>query len=396
MRILISLILCAALLVGCTGTSIPTDPAGESVQQIQYDWMAGESTVNPERTGTYNNAIDQLQNGFEVTASGCYWMCDGILLYSDHGSDEVIRLCGRPDCKHNDMSCNAHFMDGKNVCYYDGFLYVTQGSNLIRLNTDGSGRDTLLNPLTLMDTGGMGYYSPHIWNGIFSVGLKHLGENGDLVVEQFYTALNGDFSTMEQMAVCRPAQTDGTHYVVMNEDEWCMKLWDPETNQTTYLSEATGRGYYGAKENWYIEDGTIYRNVYEENVPEPMFDTGLQGGHALHCFYDCIVVSNYPTDEQWANFEKVTEQVLRFYNWEFELLGEVTLDYPGALEPYNPICGESHERIYLSDNTDDVPHYYINKADLGTGNIAIHRLNLPDDIEQMLDEDGGVEAPIGG
>lgn len=396
MKRLLALILCTVLLAGCTGTTIPTDPAKESVQQIQYDWMAGESPVSPERTGEYRNAIDQLQNGFEVTETGCYWMCDGILLYSDHGSDEVVRLCGRPDCTHTGYSCNAHFYSGMNVCYYDGYLYVTRSSELLKLNLDGTERVSVLKPVELLQKGGLGMHAATVCNGIYSVGLYYLDENGQEKCDYYYTPLDGGLDTMEQMAPHGVAQTVGDKMTVMNYEDMMMYLWDPETNETTFLTEATGRGYYGETENWYIEDGVIYRNVYAEGTPEAVLDTGLEGGHALHCFYDCIVVSNYPSDEQWANFEKVTEQVLRFYNWEFELIGEVTLDYPGALEPYNPICGESHERIYLSDNIDSVPRYYIDKADLGTENIAIHKLNLPDDIEQMLDEDGSVQVPVGG
>ena len=390
MKRFFALILCAALLAGCAGTSLPTDSAGENVQQIQYDWMAGESPVSPERTGTYNNAIDQLQNGFEVTESGCYWMCEGILLYCDHGSDEVIRLCGRPDCQHQDYSCNAHFNAGRNICYYDGYLYVTRSSELLRLNLDGNERITVLKPVDLVQKGGIGCRSPHICNGVYSVGLFYLDENGVDQCDYYYTTLDSGLDTMEQMVPCGVAQTVGDKMTVMDHEDNKMYLWDPKNNETTFLTEATGRGYYGETENWYIQDGVIYRNVYVENKLEAMLDTRLDGGHALHCFHDCIVVSNYPTDEQWANFEKVTEQILRFYNWEFEFLGEVKLNYPGALEPYNPICGESHERIYMADSMDHVPRYYIEKADLGTENITIHKLNLPDDLERMLDEDGGV------
>lgn len=37
MKRFFALILCAALLAGCAGTSLPTDSTGENVQHIQYD-----------------------------------------------------------------------------------------------------------------------------------------------------------------------------------------------------------------------------------------------------------------------------------------------------------------------------------------------------------------------
>lgn len=393
MKRVFALILCAALLAGCAGTSLPTDSAGEHIQQIQYDWMVGESPVSPDRTGGRNNGIEQKCNGFECTETGCYWMCGpGILLYSDHGSDDVILLCGRPDCPHSNMACNAYFMSGSNVCWYDGYLYVVRDTDLIRLDPDGGNRVTVLSPTDVTNSGGKGFWNPIIWNDTYSISLVSLDENGAQVQEQFYANLDGDLSSMQPMPMCTPAQTDGEQYIVMDPERQYLQHWDQETGELTDLTPAVGRSFYGAEECWYIEDGIVYRNVYTNGQPEAMLDTGLSGGLALLCFNDCFVVVNYAP----MNGGTITEQILRFFNWNMEPVGELKLNYPGALTPYIPICGETAERFYLSDNMDNVPRYYIEKSDLGTGEIKLHHMTLPENIEQMLTTEDGLSLPIGG
>ena len=72
----------------------------------------------------------------------CQDMQNSFLLYGDHGSDTLVKLCGRPDCDHTGQDCNAYFpQSGSSVCYYDGYLYVTTiggGAKLYRMNPDGS------------------------------------------------------------------------------------------------------------------------------------------------------------------------------------------------------------------------------------------------------------------
>ena len=76
------------------------------------------------RTGLYRQAGSLGQNEFECTDDGVYFMnvylevedemMEGVapyLFYADHNSDTVIKLCGRPDCTHNTLECNAVFLE---------------------------------------------------------------------------------------------------------------------------------------------------------------------------------------------------------------------------------------------------------------------------------------------
>lgn len=96
------------------------------------------------------------------------------LLYADHGSDAVIKLCGRPDCDHHVSDCNAFFNKAYNICYYDGYLFTfdykssfdASSGDLIRMNLDGTQRVTIYNTASFVKTNGYDTVnSPIIYNG---------------------------------------------------------------------------------------------------------------------------------------------------------------------------------------------------------------------------------------
>lgn len=381
-----------ALLLLLTGCSAPEEVQTGTDHTVQYDWMAGTSPVSADRTGGRNNAIGQVNNGFECTDTGCYWMCSpGYLFYSDHGSDEVILLCGRPDCAHDNQKCNAYFDKGYNVCWYDGHLFVLSGSNLIRLDPDGSDRETVLKPKEVLEDGGHGLWAAVVWNDMYSINVYLLDEDGNEYMRQYCTKLDSDFSSMTEISVWTPAATDGDHYIVMDDARRYLQLWDPETDELTDLTPEHGMGFYGAEECWYIEDGIVYRNVYATGETTAMLDTGLEGSLALLCFNDCFIVAN--AVEAGVELVHPDEQVLRIYNWNMELVNVVELDYPNATVPFDPVCGESAERIYLSDSLDNVPRYYIEKSELGGENVELHPLTLPEHIVEMLESEDAVLVP---
>lgn len=137
-----------------------------------------------------------------------------------------------------------------------------------------------------------------------------------------------------------------------------------------------------AEKNAYIlTDNKIYRKDYDTGEETLLFDTGLTGTHRMRCFPDCIVVMDgiaYDGSEP-----EIEQQTLRFYSWEFEPLGEITLDYAILQGRTSPICAETPDKLLLSTDHRFLPQYYIDKAELGTGNLTLHELKLP---EAMLGE----------
>lgn len=392
MKKIICILLAVLMLCGCTSPA-PTPPVTEPM--IHYEWMSGDSPISAQRSGRFMQGIEQTQKGFECTASGVYFMRNDYLYYCDHGSDQLIKLCGRPDCPHTNYSCNARFSSAGNICYYDGYLYTVQNTRLIRINTDGTERVTILDVSNANENAVPGnYFSPQIWNGIFTIGFAMLDDDGREYYEYYYYKLDGSMDSMEPVNdMGLPYQNDGDAFITqgasaLSEDGTSFHLWDSESGTQTYLTEYVGLGYYGAEEAYYMRDGVIYRLTYATGEESAMVDTGLDGSHFVHCFADCIVVSlTVPVGDRWSR-ETLEQQVLYIYNWDFDLVEKVELTYEGAEKLYNPICGETPERIILLDPVTDLPRYYIAKSEIGSNQLSIHELQLPTEVvdsSEMVD-----------
>ncbi|MDE7280801.1 MAG: hypothetical protein K2N36_03560, partial [Ruminiclostridium sp.] len=131
-KVISSILLCT-ILTGCSNsTTLPEPPSNSPIPNL--------------RTGMGTARQGIKTTGFECTDTGSYFMCNvgsnSWLLYADHGSDTVIKLCGRPDCNHSDNDCNAYFGSATDICYYDGFLYTYDigSGDILRMNLDGTER----------------------------------------------------------------------------------------------------------------------------------------------------------------------------------------------------------------------------------------------------------------
>lgn len=370
------------LLIGCSEEVVMESKASES-----YDWMSDNSPIPDRITGIDLQGEDNVQNGFECSNTGFYAMCNGWLLYCDYGSDEIIKLCGRPDCTHTDESCNAYFENGANVCLEDGKLYVTVNfTDLVQVDLDGTNRITLLKAADFSETGSSTKESPHIWGGIYNVGMGRLDEDGEYILDVYYAPLDTDGKSMMKTSRFLPAQNDGDAYIVSTTEgmDTLYWSWDPETDEKAYLTQVhlwDRPGYYGEEEAWFIENGVVYHMNYAEGTTEPVLDTGLDGYHHMSCFPDLFVISD--AMDFWDEEPPSDEQNLYFYNWDFELIGQVAIPWLGN----QPICGDTPDRILLSSTAYEfIPKYYINKSDLGTGNVQLHEFVWPEDFEDIYDK----------
>lgn len=167
--------------------------------------------------------------------------------------------------------------------------------------------------------------------------------------------------------------TDPNEYYTWDSQETALKLvftLNPETS------------CYMAEKNAYImTDNKIYRKDYDTGEETLLFDTGLTGTHRMRCFPDCIAIIDGVAFD--GSEPEIEQQTLRFYSWEFEPLGEITLDYAILQGRTSPICAETPDKLLLSTDHRFLPQYYIDKAELGTGNLTLHELKLP---EAMLGE----------
>ena len=86
--------------------------------------------------------------------------------------------------------------------------------------------------------------------------------------------------------------------------------------------------------------------------------------------------------------KEIEGQVLYLYDWDFQLQGQVEIDYPLGISAEYVLCGETSDRLLLAARWIGMPEYYIEKSDFGTGNIEIHSFNLPELEWPEMDEEG--------
>lgn len=413
MKKLIALVLVASLLMaGCQNSGGQSEVVDATKPAAVYDWMAGESPIPVRRSGLLRAGLNTVP--FDVTNEGFYYIANPVgsdtnsyILYGDNNSDTVIKLCGRADCTHDTTDCNAYV--GSTcfaISYWNGYLYAVYeeyvesigNHNLIlcRMNLDGSNRVVVrdLHQFALDNDLEYAHYSLMTDGYLkFSIGHYEKQPDGSLQPESdeyYYFALDGSmaepkilesevgslYSCGDVILSLGDAQNGGTHGGYYD--------WHPETDTATFLCDHPGQpGWFGETEAYYFKNGGVYRLTYATGMEEKLFDTGLTGKYYATILPDCIIVAS-------KDFDNPSDKNLYFYNWNYELVDTVGITYPfmGYMVT-DAIAAETAERIILTNSTLGRPMYFIEKSELGTGNVKIHSFKLPDmtDAEQAYWED---------
>lgn len=361
--------------------TVPENPADANIP-----WSFGESPVPGRRTGIKRQGIP-IGKFYEYTDTGVYFITDldSMLLYADYGSDVFIPVCTRPDCTHTGISCDARINQPLGICSYEGQLYLGEGTSLYRTNATFTERELLFNVASMGAYDRLGQFA--LWNGVFNFGCIRLNTSGEEALNAYYYMLDGSTQEAQVSNLQLPLTNHGDAFLAYSPDpetlQWYIDSWDPKTNTMTHLCIADlvndWDGYYGTEYAIVRRGSMICCYNYADGIITPIIDTGLEGDVRIICLPDCIVMTQ----------DTGAEHFLHFYNWSFENVGSVKLDFPlGIYMLSDVICGETEDRIILSPTSPSTPEYYIEKSDFGTGNIEIHPYTLPklEHFEQAREE----------
>ena len=395
MRKILSLILIAMLLLGLLCGCRTAEPTATSDGA-----QASVEGVSPIRSGELRQSLFQAGRSFESTEDGFYSLVDfedgsTILLYCDNDSDTLVRVCSRPDCPHNNEDCDAYLNGHHNITYYDGHLYTTchprtGGLAVMRFDLDGRNRVEVVNSSDSISGYG-GTYEESIVNGVAFLGFTKMGPSGAVGGTLYYYKLDGSMKQPEE-AIQRggPRCSEGDMILFkasdFEGDQTRLVTWTPGSEEQ-YLVDFDSdyyRVHYCDDHCYKLIDNKFYRIDYGTLKQTLLFDTGLEGEHILRCFPDCIVIMDGSStyDPETAS----QPQTLRFYDWSFNSLGEITVDYKKTVDWTEIICGETENRILLCSDMSYLPRYYIDKAEFGTGNITLHEFKLPANLPPAIGE----------
>ncbi len=413
-QVIAFLLLAATVLLcgGCAreglGLSGPDNSYTEHREKIANMEQTGDFTfISGVRTGGGSNGSSFGNHAFECTDDGVYYLAvtpvqyevEGktqqgnapFLFFSPHDSDQIIKLCGRPDCSHEIMSCNACYQGAcSGVTYYNGHLYIAiqaetgkQLIDLYRIDLDGSNRVKL---------GSFGDRSKYVGpafvlviDGVFTYCLYYLdSKTGDAVYDRFYYPLDGSLS--------KPVQSDKM-FLLMNQEgmtthtvekggEHVHQIYhvDLRNDQWTLAFETTKyeTGYWGRECGYVLADNKLIKVDYRDGQEEVLFDTGLEGTYFPRFFPDCIVLTQ--TADSSGELPEVP--MIYFFDWDGTNLGELPVDFDYNLPSVTAIMGggETRDRFYLwtSKRQDRLPTYFIEKSDFETGSITLHKCQYPD------------------
>lgn len=401
----ILLLVVSMLLGGCKKevTTLEEEPTAS------YDWMAGESPVVAERVGVSRAGVHLVSHAVspsgiyfipEVTTDGGDYVSvsdDSFIIYADHGSDRFVKLCGRVDCTHDDQDCNAYLYKGSDLSYYQGYLYAvsgegsyTEGCGLIRMAPDGSEHIVVLDMLSFAQENGGSFAMCDMINEgycVFTIYTwKENEEQPDSVMsvpmESYYYKVDGSMEGPKSLEdLGSPYYQCGEVFMARSKEvvdgierDACWDL-DLEMGTRSYLTEYPGNpAWFGEREAYYFKEGAICRYDYSSEEEERMVDTGLEGNYFAFFFPDCIVVA--------SRDRSLSDENLYFYNWAFEFVDKVELDYPHSNAPRFHVVAETAYWLILSDeHPSGRPTHYIDKSELGTGDAVPHALELPELVE---------------
>ena len=421
MKKLIALLLMMGLVTGCGENAQPNNtspPTLSEDEQMRYDWMAGESPVPNKRCGLRRNLF-MSPNEETISDTGTYfiyghtWILDQTppspwIAYIDHKSDTIIKLCVRPDCTHDTTDCNA-FVDGAlELQFWDGYLYVIAAPamgetnaagdwdvrwdcKLIRMDPDGTNRVELFDFTQFCRDQGGDFAQCYLWREYCYIqGLRYTeAENGEVTTEGtfFYRyKLDGSMDEPQVYSGPVPLYDCGDMQIYLETTEEGMSYWnlDPYTGENTYLMDYPGvPTYCTAEAGYYFKNGSLHRLTYATKTDEVVLETDLKGEYSLLCFPDCFILAD------GALYSTEPDMNLYIYNWAFEHVATVQIDFPcQPISVSDLVALETAQRIVFVDNLGpELPVYYIDKAELGTGKVQFHSLKMPDAYAQQLHDE---------
>lgn len=392
-RVLISIILIISItLIGC-GCNDSNNEHDEHYNYIT-DCQLTKSAAYP---GYYN--VTKCETGY-------YTLASKTLYYVEGSTMQATPLCNKPNCMHNDESCNAHIDLVDNIFYSDGYIYYEksadethgfEGSSFVKMSADGSQKEEVLymeiSPVDWIVHKGKFYYCVKKYTD-GSTGLEDVN-NADCYIYSYPTDKSSGIKEVyfaeevekEADISSLIAYGDNLYFYLSGmkrdndkiEVSKSLKLNLSESAVTETVSpngeQISGPMYLDGMlifSSGEMEDGKFiyYKTDFEGNNPEKFIST--YKGENIICDGKYLYVDNYfalNLSKYIENDEPINkdERYIKVYDSDLNKVDEFSLG-SGSAKTWNILPIDDEVFMFSGNSNDDEFAFYYDKTEFGSLN----------------------------
>ena len=407
---LTALIIALLSLFGCAKTGGQDEQPAEEAKNYCFDFQIRTSA---SLGGNYIIETDEA----------VYFLLDGFMYFGDKAGKGFMPLCARPDCLHKDADCSA-YIDAVAFTVYGSYIYYLDGQeasdklrldnetydpSLWRMRLDGTAHEKVLQLPVPEKT-----FMPSNIGWFFAFTNKYLlyscSQANDR--DRAFDLFSLDLDTLEQKPVTAQwADFDlAWPALAAGRDE---TLYCSIVDDTNYLTDGTRIRYlcgldcstgellkigeipddvFFSEFCFYLDDDALYYTCWQPGDAERrIFRCGLDDGES-----DFIAGSGPYSEGIWNQFDWQNGMLFKDYRGESDSLQKgfyyVDLDFEIAdfhqytdrelaefgkikcfFQTENYLFGIGPDKLNTYSAQNGVPEWYINKADIGTGNLTWKR-----------------------
>ena len=301
------------------------------------------------------------------------------LYYSKDGHMKYTKLCGKPDCSHNTKDCNA-YIGISPIGYYNHKLYYFVRNTLFTMNMDGNEHKRVKTLYEGMD-GHFGYFHNGYYYFVItkggSIGFSGNDDNNLYAVKVDDSSKPVILLTDDIIKTITMFNLVGDNIYFFNYNlgnfelysysmitKELMKLGNKwSTYGSCYFDDKFGYCYL-PNEGFYEYD--IYGKDLVNVKPVKFEDEGI-----CSAFYysDYIYLVHYcgekPSHEN---------QILYIYDRKYNLVDSINFDKVVGKWSMGGFITDVGDYILYASDFNDKPDYYIDKSEIGTGELKFHKI----------------------
>ena len=395
-RVLISIVLILnIILIGC-GCNDSSDEYDE-----HYNYITDcQLTKSAFSQNSPNCNVAKCETGY-------YTLSSKILYYVEGGTMQATPLCNKPNCMHNNESCNAHIGAVDNIFYSDGYIYYEksadedhgfEGSSFVKMSADGSQKEEVLymenSPVDWIVHKGKFYYCVKKYTVDESTGLDNINY-ADCYIYSYPTDKSSDIKEVyfaeevekDAQISSLIAYGDNLYFNLygMKRDNnkievmKSLKLNLSESTVTETVSpngeQISGPMYLDGMlifSSGEVEDGKYiyYKTDFEGNNPEKF--TSTYEGENIICDGKYLYVDNYfalNLSKYIENDEPVNkeERYIKVYDSGLNKVDEFSLGSDSA-KTWSILPIDDEVFMFSGKSNDDEFIFYYEKTELGSLN----------------------------